>query len=68
MNHSGEVTIHGRIIEVRYITVPLVGGVPDIEQLEDDENNALRDGFQPFGKPDYIDDLGIFIQKMVRRS
>lgn len=69
MNHSGEVFMHGRIIEVRYIAVlPTPNGRSVLKKLEEEENKAIKEGFQPFGKPDYIDDLGLFLQKMVRRS
>ena len=67
MNHSSEVFIHGRVVKVRYISVRLVEGIPDILTLEEEENKAVKDGFQPFGKPVYMKDWGMMIQKMVRR-
>ena len=69
MNHSGEVFMHGRIIEVRYIAVlPTPNGRSVLKKLEEEENKAIKEGFQPFGKPICIEDSGTLIQKMVRRS
>lgn len=68
MNHSSDVFIHGRIIAVRYIISQIGDWEIAIRNLEVEENEAIKEGYQPFGKPIYIEDSGTLIQKMVKRS
>lgn len=68
MNHSSDVYIHGRIIAVRYITAYVGDWEAAIRHLEAEENKAIKEGYQPFGKPIYIEDSGTLIQKMIKRS
>ena len=68
MNHSSDVYIHERIMAVRYIIARIGDWETAIRLLEDKENKAIKEGYQPFGKPIYIEDSGTLIQKMVKRS
>ena len=75
-NHSNEVFIH-RVKEVKYIESNYItlreAGVPYAEQMEDlseQVNEAIREGWEPMGKPIYAgrdSDVPDLIQMMAKR-